>query len=261
MDRCCENSSSKNQFLRIGENFTCTKKVDYNPMLVMLPGLICDASIYAPQSAAFGDSLAVEGYGLCDSLPAMADIVLEQAPGRFALFGHSMGGRVALEVYRKAPERVTHLALVSTGIHPLGENEPASRAALQQVGYDNGFEALVDQWLPPMVAQANRTNPAIYDPLKAMCMRHSQAQFDAQIQALLARPEVKSLLPQITCPTLVMTGSEDGWAPPAQHEGIASAIPHSELVIAEGAGHMIQIEAPDAVNAAITDWLGRSVTI
>jgi pimeloyl-ACP methyl ester carboxylesterase len=229
-------------------------------MLVMLPGLICDASIYAPQSAAFSDSLAVEGYGLCDSLLGMADIVLEQAPERFALFGHSMGGRIALEVYRKAPERVTHLALVSTGIHPVGANEPANRAALQQVGHDNGFEALVDEWLPPMVADANRTNPAIYDPLKAMCMRASQEQFDAQIKALLSRPEVESLLPQISCPTLVMTGSEDGWAPPAQHEGIAAAIPDTQLVIVEGAGHMIQFEAPEAVNAAIADWLSRSVT-
>lgn len=229
-------------------------------MLVMVPGLICDASIYAPQTAAFSDSLAVEGYGLCDSLPGMADIALEQAPERFALFGHSMGGRVALEVYRKAPERVTHLALVSTGTHPVGADEPASRAELQAIGHDNGFEALVDAWLPPMVAEANRANPAIYDPLRAMCLRSSQEQFDAQIKALLSRPEVESLLSEIACPTLVMTGSEDTWAGPGQHREIAAAIPNSELVIVEGAGHMIQVEAPEAVNAAITAWLSRAVT-
>lgn len=229
-------------------------------MLVMLPGLICDASIYASQTAAFSDSLAVEGYGLCDSLPGMAEIVLEQAPERFALFGHSMGGRVAMEVYRKAPERVTHLALVSTGVHPLAEGEPENRAQLQQVGYDNGFEALVDTWLPPMVAEANRADPAIYGPLRAMCLRASQEQFDAQIKALLGRPEVESLLPKIGCPTLVMTGSADNWAPPAQHRGIADAIPNSELVIVEGAGHMIMPEAPEAVNAAIARWLAQPVT-
>ncbi|HSG33991.1 MAG TPA: alpha/beta fold hydrolase [Sphingomonadaceae bacterium] len=229
-------------------------------MLVMLPGLICDASIYAAQSAAFSDSLAVDGYGLCDSLPGMAEIVLEQAPERFALFGHSMGGRVAMEVYRKAPERVTHLALVSTGAHSLGENEASSRASLQAIGHDNGFEALVDAWLPPMVAEANRANPAIYGPLREMCLRHSQQQFDAQIKALLSRPEVESLMPQIACPTLVMTGSADSWAPPAQHRAIADAIPNSELVIVEGAGHMIMPEAPEAVNAAIARWLARPVT-
>jgi pimeloyl-ACP methyl ester carboxylesterase len=226
-------------------------------MLVMLPGLICDASIYAPQTAAFSDSLAVETYGLADSLEDMADIVLDQAPGRFDLFGHSMGGRVALEVFRKAPDRVRRLALVSTGSHPLGEGEVESRAALQAIGYDEGYEALVDSWLPPMIAEANRDDPAIAGPLKDMCMRAGQAVFDAQIAALLARPEVESLLPRIDCPTLVMTGSEDDWAGPAQHERIASAIRQSELVIAEGAGHMIMAEAPEAVNAAIAGWLSR----
>jgi pimeloyl-ACP methyl ester carboxylesterase len=226
----------------------------------MVPGLICDASIYAPQTAAFSDSLAVEGYGLCDSLSGMADIVLEQAPERFDLFGHSMGGRVAMEVYRKAPERVTRLALVSTGVHPVGANEPANRAELQRIGHDNGFEALVDEWLPPMVADANRDKPEVYGACRDMCLRASQEQFDNQIKALLSRPEVESLLPQIACPTLVMTGSADSWAPPAQHQGIADAIPNSELVIVEGAGHMIMLEAPDAVNAAITDWLNQPVT-
>ena len=80
----------------------------------MLPGLICDATIYAPQTAAFADSRAVAGYALRDSLSDMAQMVLDEAPERFDLFGHSMGGRIALEVFRKAPERVRRLALVST---------------------------------------------------------------------------------------------------------------------------------------------------
>jgi len=226
-------------------------------MLVLLPGLICDSAIYAPQTAAFGDSLAVNGYGLRDSLVAMAESVLEQAPAEFDLFGHSMGGRIALEVYRMAPDRVRRLALVSTGIHPVGEKEPEKRAALQAIGHEQGFEALVDTWLPPMVAEANRAVPEIYGACREMCLRHDQAIFDAQIRALLGRPEVTGLLPQIRCPTLVMTGSADAWAPPAQHEGIAAAIPNSELVIVEGAGHMIQLEAPEAVNAAIARWLDR----
>ena len=226
-------------------------------MLVLLPGLICDSAIYAPQTAVFSDSIAVDGYGLRDSLPAMAESVLEQAPDRFDLLGHSMGGRVAMEVYRLAPERVRRLALVSTGMHPLGASEPEKRAALQRLGHDQGFEALVDSWLPPMVAEANRGKPEVYDVCREMCLRHNQDIFDAQIRALLARPEVESLLPQVTCPTLVMTGKEDTWAGPKQHEGIAALIPNSELVIAEGAGHMIQLEAPEAVNAAIARWLDR----
>jgi len=232
-------------------------------MLLFLPGLICDARIYAPQSAAFADSLAVEGYGLADSLPEMARIALDAADAAGAdqldVFGHSMGGRVALELFRMAPGRVRRLALVSTGMHQVGAKEPASRAALQAIGHEQGFPALVDHWLPPMVAEANRERPEIYEPMRDMCLSKGQAMFDAQIRALLARPEVESLLPQITCPVLVMTGERDGWAPPAQHEAIAARLNDAQLVIVPGAGHMIQLEAPDAVNRAIADWLARPV--
>ena len=221
----------------------------------MLPGLICDAAIYAPQTAAFADSRAMAGYGLRDSLPGMAEMVLDEAPERFDLFGHSMGGRVALEVFRKAPERVRRLALVSTGVHPLREGEREARAALKAIGHEDSYEALVDAWLPPMIAEANRDDPQIAGPLRDMCLAAGQEVFDAQIDALLNRPEQESLLPQIDCPVLVMTGSEDAWSGPAQHQAIAEAIPDSELVIVEGAGHMIQFEAPAAVNEAIARWL------
>ncbi|MCL6250320.1 alpha/beta hydrolase [Altererythrobacter sp. KTW20L] len=227
-------------------------------MLLMLPGLICDARIYAPQVAAFADSHVVNSYGSADSLVEMARIALAEADRlgaeRFDLFGHSMGGRVALEVFRMAPDRVQRLALVSTGVHPVGADEPAKREALKAVGHKNGFEVLVDTWLPPMVADAGRADPAIYPPLRAMCLSMDQATFDAQINALVTRPELDSLLGQIACPTLVMTGELDAWAPPSQHEQIAAAIPDSHLVIVPGAGHMVQFEAPEAVNEAITRW-------
>jgi len=226
-------------------------------MLLFLPGLACDARMYAPQLAAFPDSRAVDGYGAASALADMARVALEQAPESFDLFGHSMGGRVALEVFRLAPRRVRRLALVSTGVHSLREGEPAKRQALQTIGWNHGFEKLIDEWLPPMVAEANRAKPDIYEPLRQMNLDAGQAVFDAQIHALVSRPEVESLLPQIACPTLVMTGENDTWSSPAQHEAIAVAIPNSELVIVPGAGHMIQLEAPEAVNAAIARWLAR----
>jgi len=228
-------------------------------MLIFLPGLICDARMYAPQTAAFDGSHAVNAYGLANSLQEMARIALADADrlgaDRFDLFGHSMGGRVALEVFRLAPERVRRLALVSTGIHPLGATEPESRETLKAIGHEQGFEALVDHWLPPMVAAHNRSNAQIYAPMRDMCLSMGQAVFDAQIHALLNRPDVEALLPQIACPTLVMTGAQDGWAPPEQHETIASRIANSQFVVVPGAGHMIQLEAPAAVNEAITRWL------
>jgi pimeloyl-ACP methyl ester carboxylesterase len=226
-------------------------------MLLFLPGLICDARVFAPQLAAFPDSRAVDGYGMADSLEAMARIALEQAPEKFDLFGHSMGGRVALEVFRLAPHRVRRLALSSTGVHPLGKDEPEKRAALKAVGYEHGYEALVDYWLPPMVADHNRADEALYAPMRQMCLDKNQAIFDAQIAALLGRQEQESLLPRIACPALVMTGELDTWSPPAQHRAIAAAIPDSTVTIVEGAGHMLPLEAPAAVNQAIADWRSR----
>lgn len=230
-------------------------------MLLFLPGLICDARIYAPQLAAFPESRAVDGYGLASTLPDMARVALAEADAagadRFDLFGHSMGGRVALEVFRLAPQRVRRLAIASTGAHSLRAGEAEKRAALKQVGYDHGFEALVDHWLPPMVADANRADAALYDPMRDMCLSKGQAMFDAQIAALVGRPEQESLLPTIACPTLVVTGELDSWAPPAQHEALAAQIPGAELVIVPGAGHMLPLEAPEALNSAIARWLAR----
>jgi pimeloyl-ACP methyl ester carboxylesterase len=226
-------------------------------MLLLLPGLICDARVFAPQLAAFADARAVNGYGTADSLPEMARVALAQAPARFDLFGHSMGARVALEVFRLAPERVRRIALCSTGVHPLGADEPRKRRDLQAAGHARGYEALVDAWLPPMVAEANRADAALYAPMRRMCLDQNQQIFDAQIEALLGRPEQARLLERIECPALVMTGELDAWSPPAQHAAMAERIADSTLVIVPGAGHMLPLEAPGAVNQAITDWLQR----
>ncbi|MXP26157.1 alpha/beta fold hydrolase [Altererythrobacter indicus] len=224
-------------------------------MILFLPGLICDSRIFAPQLEAFPDSHAVDGYGLADNFEDMARVALDQAPAEFDLFGHSMGARIALEVYRLAPERVRRLALVSTGVHPVKEGEPAKRARLQKLGHDQGFAALVDEWLSPMIAEPNRRNSAMVAELRQMCLEQGQEMFDAHVHALLSREGRHDLLPQITCPTLVMVGELDAWSSAEQHQAFAKAIPNAELVIVPGAGHMILHEAPEAVNHAIRNWL------
>jgi len=150
---------------------------------------------------------------------------------------------------------VRRLALVSTGIHPRGATEPDKRWTLSRMGHEQGFAALVDAWLPPMVAPANQGRAELYEPMRAMCLEAGQEAFDAQISALLGRPEVDALIGAIGCPTLVMTGELDGWAPPAQHAEIAARIADSTLVIVPGAGHMLPMEAPAEVNQAIARWL------
>ncbi|MBU0555854.1 MAG: alpha/beta hydrolase [Alphaproteobacteria bacterium] len=223
---------------------------------VLLPGLICDARIWAPQVEALGDAvIAVDGYGEADSLSAMADQVLEQAPARFAVVGHSMGGRVALEVFRKAPTRLAGIGLISTGVHLPKPNEAEGRFALLARGVEEGMDALIDAWLPPMVWEPNRLKPRLMDDLWQMCSDAGLDMFERQIRALLARPEVESLLPQIRCPALVATGAHDAWAPPVQHEAIAAAIPGASYAVIPDSGHMLPVEQPEAMTALLTTWL------
>ncbi|WP_404366901.1 alpha/beta fold hydrolase [Sphingomonas sp. MMS24-J45] len=225
--------------------------------LCFLPGLLCDARVFSEQLRHFDGSSAIDGFGARTSLVDMARHILDSGPQRMALLGHSMGARVALEVYRLAPERVDRLALVSTGVHPLQPGEADKRHALQAIGEEQGVEALVDHWLPPMLSAAHPDYPAIIAPLRAMCIESGVAVYAAQITALIDRPEVETLLPTITCPVLVAVGSEDVWSPPAQHAAIAQAIQHATLTVVPGAGHMLPVEQPDALNAAIAVWLAQ----
>lgn len=225
--------------------------------LTLLPGLMCDARIFSPQCARFGEAVALDGFGCRNSIRAMAQHVIEVGPERMALLGHSMGARVALEVYRRAPERVDRLALVSTGVHPRREGEAEKRYALRDIGRNEGVLALVDLWLPPMVAASRVSDADLMTPLRKMAVDQGVEVFAAQIEALLDRPEVESLLPQIACPVLVAVGEEDRWSPPAQHKAIVASTPGARLRIIEQAGHMLPVEAPVALNTAIAEWLSN----
>lgn len=228
-----------------------------NDPLLVLPGLICDSRTFAAQLAAFEHAIPAADYGLAATIGAMAERVLASAPAHFSLLGHSMGARVALEIVRHAPERVLRLALVSTGVHLPTPEEPSKRHFLRDLGRAEGMTALVDAWLPPMVAPSRRNDPSFLAPLRGMCIDAGLPRFEAQIAALLGRPEVESLLPQLSCPVLVAVGEEDRWSPPAQHAAMAARIPGARLVVVEGAGHMLPVEAPGALNDAIADWLAR----
>lgn len=234
------------------------------PTLMLLPGLNCDAAVWAPQVAALKGqaNCRIPAWGLRDTLAAMAQQVLDEAPTeRFHLAGHSMGGRVALEVMRLAPQRVERLALLDTGTHPLaageaGEKERAGRMALLKIAQEQGMRVMAQEWAKGMV-HPDRIGGPIFEEVLAMFDRGSAAQYAAQINALLKRPDAAPLLPTIQCPTLVLTGRQDAWSGPAQHEAMAAAIPGAQLVIVENSGHMTTMEQPQAVNKALADWLRR----
>jgi pimeloyl-ACP methyl ester carboxylesterase len=234
------------------------------PTLMLLPGLMCDAAVWAPQVAALQAQARclVPAYGLRDSLTTMAEQVLAEAPAeRFSLAGHSMGGRVALEVLRLAPQRVQRLALLDTGTQPLaageaGERERAGRMALLALARTDGMRVMGDKWARGMVHPDQLDTP-LFASILDMIERSSPAQFAAQINALLTRPDASALLPTITCPTLVLCGREDSWSPPAQHEQMRDAIPNAALCVIERCGHMGTVEQPQAVNDALAVWLQR----
>ena len=227
------------------------------PTLYLLPGLLCDRTVWEPQIAHFAEKADVRtpDYGDADRITKMAEIALEGAPARFSLAGHSMGARVALEVYRLAPERIERLALLDTGVHGIKDGEREKRMTLVNLAHEKGMEALCDAWLPPMVHPDRREDAAFMAPLRAMVLRSNPARFKAQIEALLHRPDTAPVLTSIDCPLLAGVGRQDEWSPVAQHEEILSEAGHGELAIFEDAGHMAPCEAPDAVNAALEAWL------
>jgi pimeloyl-ACP methyl ester carboxylesterase len=223
---------------------------------------MCDAAVWADQQTALAPlaDVVIVDHGLRDSIEAMARHAIETAPaGRFAVAGHSMGGRVALEVFRQAPERVAGLALLDTGCAPLaggehGEKERAGRLALLAQSREHGMRAMGREWARGMV-HPDRLDTPLFDAILDMIERSDPAQFEAQITALLGRPDARPLLPQIPCPTLLLCGREDGWSPPQRHAEMQPLIAGSVLEIVEHSGHMSTMEQPAAVNAALARWL------
>jgi len=224
-------------------------------LLYLLPGLLCDETVWRSQRAALAVETKVADFRGFDSLTAMAQSVLDQAPARFAVAGHSMGGRVALEIMRLAPERVDRLALLDTGIHPTREGEAAKRKVLVDLARKKGMRAMSRLWLEPMVHPARIADDALMLPLLAMVERMSPDHYAGQIKALVDRRDAAPILPIIACPTLVAVGRQDAWSAVAQHEEIAAAVAGARLVVFEECGHMSTVERPDAVSAALADWL------
>jgi len=226
--------------------------------LVILPGLLCDSRMFGAQIEALSAQVVDGFYGTADRIGAMADHALARMPKRCALLGHSMGARVALEIWRRAPDRIARLALADTGVHPVRAGEAEGRFALRDIGLRDGDEALVDRWLPPMVASARRQDERLMAGLRAMAVAAGTAVFERQIEALLHRPEAINVLATVTCPTVVIAGAQDEWAPVAQHRRIADAIPGARLRILPAAGHMAPAEDPQGFNDILHDWLSWS---
>jgi pimeloyl-ACP methyl ester carboxylesterase len=224
---------------------------------------MCDYDVWRPLMAELGPSVmgwvtTVQGH---NRIETMARELLAEIPGGpFALAGHSLGGRVALEMLRQAPDRVERLALLDTGWEalpkgPAGEEERARRAELVRRARREGMAAVARQWLPAMLHPRQLDSP-LQRELASMIERCQPGAFAAQVEALLHRPDAEGLLGTIQCPTLVLCGRQDAWSPLARHEELARRIPGARLVVIDDCGHMSSVEQPAAVTRALLDWLG-----
>ncbi|SEG85668.1 alpha/beta fold hydrolase [Marinobacterium lutimaris] len=232
------------------------------PQMMLLPGLMCDGAVWTEQVKALAPMIdcQIADYGMADSIEAMADLVLASAPQRFVLAGHSMGGRVALEVCRKAPERVSHLILMDTGYKPraageAGDKEQAGRFALLNKAREEGMRVMGQQWVQGMVHPERLDDQALVEEILAMIERKTPEIFAAQINALLNRPDATPVLESLSCPTLLLCGRQDSWSPLERHEEMAELVANAQLGAIEDAGHMSTMERPDEVSAAIKQWL------
>lgn len=226
--------------------------------LLFIPGLLSDERVWRPVAQGLQDHLpATQGdVTRDDTIEGMAARLLVEAEGPLIPVGHSMGGRVAMEIARQAPHRIRGLILANTGHAAATEAElPKREAKIARAHRD--MAALVRDWLPPMVAPGRRLDSALMSDLEEMAMAAGPDIHERQLRALMARPDAGGYLPRITVPVLLLTGAEDAWSPPAQHEEIAAMMPQATLEIVAEAGHFLPVERPEIVAQTINGWLAR----
>jgi pimeloyl-ACP methyl ester carboxylesterase len=225
--------------------------------LVLVPGLNCSARVFAdvlPELWRHG-SVAIANHTRGDRLSAIAERILDDAPARFALAGFSLGGYIALEIWRQARERVARLALLDTSARP---ETPAltearqERAALVRAGR---FREAAEHYLPQLFHPSRAGDAALRATYLRMAEDCGPDVFLRHIEAIIARPDSRPDLPAIGCPTLVLVGDSDGITPPAHAREMADAIPGARLVVVPECGHMSPMERPEAVARALGEWL------
>ncbi len=227
--------------------------------LVLVPGLLCDDRLWRPQAgrlADLADSVIADVIG-DGSMSEMARSVLEAAPsaGRFALAGLSMGSYVALEIMRVAPDRVARLALLDTSARADTVEQTAARRELIELAQNGRFDEVPRRLLPKMLHPDRLTEERLVSVVSGMADAVGPEAFVRQEEAIIGRPDSRGLLAEIACPTLVLCGRKDALTPLPLHEEMASLIPGSRLCVIEECGHLSTLERPEAVTAAMREWL------
>lgn len=228
------------------------------PALLLIPGQLNDAELWRDQIAGLGeraDCIVPDITGGGD-LESLAQAVLAEAPERFSLAGFSLGGYVAVEMARQAPQRIERLALLDTAIVPDSPARGRSRRQLEDLAALPGrFHGFGNQLLRSYLAAGNLGNAAIVARIRDMTERLGSEVFVRQSR--IPRKDGSEVLAALACPVLILCGEEDAITPLADHVAMAALVPQASFVAVPGSGHMTPIEQPEAVTRALRDWLDR----
>ena len=225
--------------------------------LVLVPGLLCTRALWEPQIAALSDiaDCTVADHTRHKTMADIARSVLETAPDRFALAGLSMGGYIAYEIVRQAPERVERLALLDTGSRADTPERTAGRRNLIATAQREGVRRAQELLMPSLIHPSRHSDKQLREIILQMAVDTGLAAFQRQEEAIIGRPDNRPFLPSIRCPTLVIVGRQDALTPPELAREIADGIPGAKLTIVPDCGHMSTLEQPEAVNSALRAWL------
>ena len=226
--------------------------------LLLIPGMMCDARVFAPQVAALsaGRTIQVATITGADSIAELARRVLADAPTRFALAGLSMGGIVAMEILRQAPERVERVALLDTNHRAETPDRQALRGPQVERVFQGALrEVLIEEMKPLYLAPENRQDEAILGCALDMAIALGPEVFARQSEALRTRPDQTETLRATETPALVLCGEHDTLCPVERHREMAALMPRAGLEIVPGAGHLSTLERPVETTAALDRWL------
>jgi pimeloyl-ACP methyl ester carboxylesterase len=231
--------------------------MDNSMPILLVPGLVSSPRIFAPVIPAlwrFGP-ITVANHIRDDNMGAIARRILAEAPPRFALAGHSMGGYIAFEIMRQAPERVAKLALINTQARPDTPEASTRRRGMIERAKGGQYHAVLDELFPGFVHPSRQGDASLRQLVYDMGEDVGADAFIRQQAAVMSRPDSRPTLAWIRCPTLVLTGDEDNTIPNALSSEMANGIPGAKLVTLPNCGHLPQPEQPQACADALVEWL------
>ncbi|MBM3502695.1 MAG: alpha/beta fold hydrolase [Alphaproteobacteria bacterium] len=228
------------------------------PALVLLPGLLCTELLWRHQieHLSHRSEILVGDLRQGQSMAEMAHHVLTKAPERFALAGLSMGGYVAFEILRQAPERVIRLALINTSARGDTAEQRQRRLTLIQLCAQGEFRGVTPRLLPLFIPENRLADSVLVQTIEAMAKVVGRDAFVRQQQAIMGRPDSRSSLAAIHCPTVIVGGAEDQLTPPDVHHEMAEHIAGAQLHVLPACGHLSPLECPEEVTLILDRWIG-----